>query len=62
VLVTVPRVVRFGRFGPREPPHRALPGELPAFARRFRRVALVMLALVGGAFALGVVAGASVIA
>jgi hypothetical protein len=34
----------------------ALPAELPAQQRRFRRVALVMTGLVGAAFALGVVA------
>ena len=34
----------------------ALPAELPALHRRFRRVALVMTGLVGAAFVLGVVA------
>jgi hypothetical protein len=34
----------------------ALPDELPALQRRFRRVALVMTGLVGAAFVLGVVA------
>jgi hypothetical protein len=34
----------------------ALPEELPDLQRRFRRVALAMLALVGAAFTLGVVA------
>jgi hypothetical protein len=34
----------------------ALPAELPALQRRFRRVALVMTGLVGAAFVLGVVA------
>jgi hypothetical protein len=34
----------------------ALPAELPALHRRFRRVAVVMTALVGAAFVLGVVA------
>jgi hypothetical protein len=34
----------------------ALPAELPALQRRFRRVALVMTGLVGAAFVLGIVA------
>jgi hypothetical protein len=34
----------------------ALPAEIPALQRRFRRVALVMTGLVGAAFVLGVVA------
>jgi hypothetical protein len=34
----------------------ALPAELPALHRRFRRVALVMTAFVGAAFVLGIVA------
>ena len=34
----------------------ALPAELPALHRRFRRVAVLMTALVGAAFVLGVVA------
>jgi hypothetical protein len=34
----------------------ALPGELPALQRRFRRVAVLMTLLVGGAFVLGVIA------
>jgi hypothetical protein len=32
----------------------ALPDELPALQRRFRRIAILMAVLVGGAFALGV--------